>query len=152
MSDLQARAEALLALVEKMTPGPYYVDPDDGCAYRDIADDPVYGSIPYWAAGIDNTDQNPYKPYAMSFDTFAGIVALRNDAPGIIRDLLAEVDEASRLHAEEQEKYLALLLEVMPTWIMAENFKPDMAIQEATRLRTENAALKARIAKLRGHL
>lgn len=79
MSDLQERAEALLAVVEEMTPGKHHI----------------------------------------------ALVALLTDAPGIIRALLAEVDEAWRQHNEMDAMRALVAIEM-------------------ERLRTENAALNAR--------
>lgn len=70
MTTLRTRAAALLAAVEPMTKGPWYAPgPDD--------------DVTTWFAPVDS--------HASRTDA-ACVVRLHNDAPAIIRDLLAALD------------------------------------------------------------
>lgn len=77
-----------LAAIERRlnaaTPGPWYCEVD-GWPVRNITG----GSVPWWAAGIDDSEGNPYRPYAASFATLDFTAEARTD----VAVLLAEVKE-----------------------------------------------------------
>jgi hypothetical protein len=79
--DSRTAAEALLAAVEKMTPGPWKAgDRSSGYVFYGL---PIAGGEIRILRIHDTT-----RPYSNA----VGVVALRNDAPAIIRALLAECD------------------------------------------------------------
>lgn len=85
--DTRTEAEALLAAVEKMTPGPWRPS-----TWQNENGDGWSACGPFHSDGEEDGDDETRAGYDA-----AGIVALRNHAPAIIRALLAEVE---RLHRE----------------------------------------------------
>lgn len=84
MTDLTTRAAALLAAADKMTPGEwrYYTEPQpNGC--------PIIGSRGLMVAMLAHSVRD-VEQAEEAIGNAAGIVALRNEAPALIRELLAE--------------------------------------------------------------
>lgn len=117
MTDLQSRAQSILHAAEKMTPGPW--DSAEHDNFRSIGPIQIDGGI------LSDDDK--------------GLLALRNDAPQLIRDLLAENE---RLHNERRDilaTYLRLVDALFPDWSTRPSgtSEPDDAIREIERLRAD---------------
>lgn len=100
---LTRRAAEVLAAVERMTPGPWLVSAERRCVdTAQIADNgDVCDGYSFGLLGDDDdiTGADEHWPADAR-----GVVILRNEAPGVIRDLLADRD-AQRARAEAAEEH-----------------------------------------------
>ncbi len=83
MADLTKRVEAFIAKADKATKGPWHGHKDD-CAQVWTDDYPVA----FCDTAGEESEEGPTKAQANLNEDF--IVASRNDAPGLMRELLAE--------------------------------------------------------------
>lgn len=88
--DIIARALAVLDAAEKMTPGPW--------KSRGVMIDPAIACIPHRPSmyTLGRTDESTPADDARADADAAGIATLRNDAPAVIRDLLARLADQAR--------------------------------------------------------
>jgi hypothetical protein len=114
---LAARKAALLEAVEKMTPGPWEISTYPRGGYKFIG--PITGEA-YSEIRADEEDAN-------------GILALRNDAPALLDDYAAELQESDRML-----QYWRALFE--------------NADERAEKLEAENAALRVPSAETMGRI
>lgn len=82
MSNLLPSEQRLADALAKMTPAPWLIEVDGWPVW--VPTDKPSGTLPYWAETTDESKENPYAPYRISFDTLNGMTLLRNEAPALL--------------------------------------------------------------------
>ena len=145
-TDLIARAQAVLAVAENMTPGPWLTAEHVGEPRAIVAAEKPDLTL----LGLDVDGM----AIVSSRRDATGIVTLRNDAPAVIRDLIARLADQARgltVGAPEIERIILddPLSEIDAA---AEELDPGHILRVNREQRIEIARMRAEIARMRGML